>query len=157
MTAVGPQFARFARFSLTGVLGAALQVILFDLLMKCFRLPEVAATPIAVEMVIWNNFFWHERFTWRDRKSVGFRQRAIRLLRFHATNGLVSLAGNALLTYCLVQLFKAPALPSTLAAIAVCAPVNFFLADRWVYGNNCRADPPVCSRPPGRLFAGSAD
>jgi putative flippase GtrA len=110
-----------------------------------------------VEVVLWHNFFWHERFTWRDRGFTGFRQRAIRLYRFHATNGLVSLAGNTLLIYGLVQLLKAPALPSTLAAIATCAPVNFFLADRWVYRNNCRADPRVRSRPPGRLFAGSAD
>jgi len=134
MTAVGRQCARFARFSLAGALGAVLQVILFDLLMKCFHLPGFAATLIAVEVVLCNNFFWHERFTWRDRRVVGLRQRATRLWRFHAANGLVSVAGNTVLTYLFVEQLKAPAVPSAVAAIAVCAPVNFLLANRWVYG-----------------------
>jgi len=38
------------------------------------------------------------------------------------------------LTYCLVDLLKAPVAPSALAAIACCAPANFLVADRWVYG-----------------------
>ncbi|SPE37627.1 GtrA family protein [Candidatus Sulfopaludibacter sp. SbA6] len=139
MTGAGRQCVRFGRFSLTGVLGAALQVMLFALLMKCFHLPGVAATPIAVEMVLLNNYFWHERFTWRDRGCVGLRHRAIRLWRFHAANGLVSLAGNTVLTYCMVQKLKAPALPSAVAAIAVCAPINFLVADRWVFGATKRS------------------
>lgn len=133
MTGTLRQCARFARFSLAGVLGGALQVLLFDLLIKCVHLPGVAATPIAVELVLLNNFFWHERFTWRDRDPAGTLQRAVRLWRFHAGNALVSLAGNTGLTYVLVELLKAPVLPSAAAAIAVCAPINFLLADRWVY------------------------
>jgi putative flippase GtrA len=115
------------------MIGAVVQMVIFDVLMKCVHLPGVAAAPIAVEMALLNNFLWHERFTWRDRGVVGFRQRAMRLWRFHAANGLVSLTGNTVLTYLLVQQLKAPALPSVMAAIAVCAPVNFLMADRWVY------------------------
>jgi putative flippase GtrA len=140
MTGDGRQCARFARFGLVGILGAALQIVLFDLLMKCLHLPGAAAAPIAVEMVLLNNFFWHERFTWRDRESAGLRQRAIRLWRFHAGNGVVSLAGNALLVYCLVQLIEVPALPSQVMAIVLCAPVNFLVADRWVYTQSEAAD-----------------
>ena len=124
---------RFGKFSLTGALGAALQVILFDLLMKRFHLPGTAAAPIAVEMVLLHNFFWHERFTWRDRGSRGLSQRAARLWRFHVANGLVSLGGNTALIYLLVHQLKMPALPSAVAAIALCSPLNFLLADRWVY------------------------
>jgi putative flippase GtrA len=128
------QCLRFGRFSLVGVLGAALQVILFDLLTKGFRLPVAAAAPLAVEIVLLHNFFWHERFTWRDRGSTGVGRRLIRLWRFHTANGLVSLAGNTALVYCLVQLLKAPALPSVVAAIAVCTPLNYLVANCWVYG-----------------------
>jgi len=133
MTGGGRPGARFGKFSLVGLAGAALQVILFDLLRRGCHLPGAAATSIAVEMVVMNNFFWHERFTWRDRGRMGLRQRALRLWRFHAGNGLFSLAGNTLLVYGLVEMFKAPALPSAVAAIALCAPVNFWIADRWVY------------------------
>ena len=124
---------RFGKFNAVGVLGAALQVLLVHVLMERLHLPGVAATPIAVELVVLHNFFWHERFTWRDRDPAGTLQRAVRLWRFHAGNALVSLAGNTGLTYVLVELLKAPVLPSAAAAIAVCAPINFLLADRWVY------------------------
>jgi putative flippase GtrA len=125
--------ARFGRFNLVGALGAGLQILVFYLLMKYFRVPAAAATPVAVEIVVLHNFFWHERFTWRDRRPGCFRQRSTRLWRFHVSNGLISLAGNTVLTYCLVEQLKTAALPAAVVAIAICAPVSFLLADRWVY------------------------
>lgn len=129
----GQACVRFGRFNLIGALGAGLQIFLFYLLLKYFRAPEAVATPIAVEIVVLHNFFWHERFTWRDRRPRGLRQRVVRLWRFQVSNGLISLVGNTGLTYCLVQQLKSPALPAVVTAIAICAPVNFLLADRWVY------------------------
>ena len=123
---------RFGRFNLVGLMGAALQLVLFDLLMERFGMPGIAAAPIAVETVVLHNFFWHERFTWRDQGTRG-RQRAIRLWRFHASNGLISLGGNTVLTYCLSHQLKAPPLASAVIAIAVCWPINFLVADCWVY------------------------
>ena len=127
---------RFGKFNLVGLMGAAVQVLLLDLLVKQFRLSPAAAMPAAVEMAVLHNFLWHERFTWRDREPAGLRQRAIRLGRFHAANGLVSLGGNTLILYLLVEVLGAPALPSALAAIALCAPLNYLVADRWVYGQS---------------------
>jgi len=132
MTTAGRWFMRLGRFSAVGALGAALQVTLFDLLIRCFHLPGLAAAPIAVEVVLLHNFFWHDRFTWSDRAAVG-RQKAVRLWRFHVGNGVVSLAGNTILAYWLVQQLKVPELSSAIVAIAVCAPVNFLVSDRWVY------------------------
>src|SRR5215472_11394711 len=114
--------ARFGRFNLVGALGAGLQILLFYLLMKYFRMPEAAATPIAVEIVVLHNFFCHERFTWRDRRPGCFRRTSTRLWRFHISNGLISLLGNTLLTYCLMEWLQSPALPAAFASIAICAP-----------------------------------
>jgi putative flippase GtrA len=116
------------------MLGAGLQLLLFDLFLKYFQTPEVVATPIAVEIVVLHNFFWHERFTWRDQKPGGLRDKIFRMWRFHAGNGLISLVGNTALTDCLVQQLRSPALLAAVAAIAICAPINFLVADRWVYG-----------------------
>lgn len=121
---------RFGKFALVGTLGAAMQLVVFALLVRFFHLPGVAAAPVAVEIVVLHNFCWHERFTWRDRI---LRHRAARLCRFHVTNGAVSLAGNTALIYLLVHRFGSPPLPAAVAAIALCAPANFALADRWVY------------------------
>jgi dolichol-phosphate mannosyltransferase len=133
MTAGSGPSRRFGKFALVGAVGAAFQVVLFRLLVELFDLPQVWAAPIAVEIVLLHNFLWHERFTWRDRGSGGIRQRTSRLWWFHVTNGLLSLGGNTALIYVLVQELKAPALPSAVAAIALCAPANFLLADRCVY------------------------
>ncbi|HUB82066.1 MAG TPA: GtrA family protein [Bryobacteraceae bacterium] len=124
---------RFGVFSLVGAVGAVLQVALFGLFAKGLRLPPPAAMAIAVELVVLHNFLWHERFTWRDRGIRGFRHRAGRLCRFHIANGAVSLAGNTLLAWWLVQILRFPAWWSAALAVAVCAPVNFLAADRWVY------------------------
>lgn len=122
---------RFGKFNLVGLIGAVLQIALLTLLTRYAGLASVAATPIAVEAAILHNFVWHERFTWRDR--VGGSRVWTRLLRFHAANGIVSLGGNTVLMYGFVNLCGLPAAMSAIAAIGICALVNFRLADRWVY------------------------
>jgi putative flippase GtrA len=133
MSEAGRECAQFGKFNLVGLIGAALQLVLLHLLVTSFHLPEVAAAPIAVETVVLHNFVCHERFTWRDQDRVGIRQRSGRLWRFHLSNGLISIAGNTVLISVLVERFNAPAVASAAAAIALCAPVNFLVADLWVY------------------------
>ena len=127
------QWLRFGRFNLVGLAGAAVQLLAFSLLMRASRLHPAVAAPLAVEIAVLHNFFWHARFTWRDREPAGWRQTAVRFWRFHAANGVVSVLGNMAATYCLVEWFGVPAPPAAILAIAVCMPANFLLADRWVY------------------------
>ena len=124
---------RFGRFSLVGFMGAVLQLMLMSLLLRYFGGLSIAATPVAVEITILHNFFWHERFTWSDRGPTSSRRIARRLWRFHASNGLISLAGNTILMYGLVERLNAPALPTAMGAIVLCSLANFLVADRWVY------------------------
>ncbi|HEX3682542.1 MAG TPA: GtrA family protein [Bryobacteraceae bacterium] len=124
---------RFLRFSLIGLLGAALQLSSLHLMSKRFHLRDLLAAPLAVELALLHNFAWHERFTWSDRSLTSLSQRAVRLWRFHLANGLLSLLGNTVVMYCLVDRLKAPVLPAAAAAIALCALANFLLADRWVF------------------------
>lgn len=136
MNIAARQWLRFGKFNLVGLLGAALQLLLLYLMTKYLRMSAVAATALAVEIAVLHNFLWHERFTWRDRRLKTIRQRTARLWRFHAGNGLISLAANSLLTYCLVERLKAPVLPSAIGAIALCSVANFLVADHWVYATN---------------------
>jgi putative flippase GtrA len=116
-------------------MGALLQLTLVSLLTKYFGLLSTAATLVAVEVevTILHNFVWHERFAWSNRGPRSSRQLALRLWRFHAGNGLVSLAGNTILMYSLVERLKAPVLPAAMGAIVLCFLANFLIADRWVY------------------------
>jgi putative flippase GtrA len=124
---------RFGRFSLVGFIGAVLQLTLVSLLTTYFGVLSAAATLVAVEITILHNFAWHERFTWGNRGLKSSRQLVLRLWRFHAGNGLVSLAGNTILMYCLVERLKAPILPAAMGAIVICSLANFLIADRWVF------------------------
>lgn len=126
------RWARFGKFSVVGLLGAVVQVLTFDLLIKACHLPAPAAAAMAVEVAVLQNFWWHERFTWRERNRTG-SQRAGRLWRFHLSNGLVPLGANALLTGFLMQTINVPPVSAAVSAIALCAPVNFLFADRWVF------------------------
>lgn len=126
------RWARFGKFSMVGLLGAVVQVLVFDLLIKRSQMPPAVAAAIAVEIAVLHNFWWHERFTWRERKATG-SQRAARLWRFHLSNGLVPLGANALLTWFLLTKLNAPPVFAAVSAIVLCAPVNFLFADRWVF------------------------
>ncbi len=123
--------SRFLKFNGVGAMGFLLQLGLLALLLH-LRAHYLAATAIAVELTILHNFAWHERWTWRDRPATaGGRIR--RLWRFHATNGLVSLAGNLLLMRLLVGAAGLPPVLANLLAVLACALVNYAASDRFVF------------------------
>jgi putative flippase GtrA len=151
----GPLQKRFGRFSAVGLMGAVIQLLLLYFATKEFGLPSVAAMPVAAEIALLHNFIWHERFTWRDRgllratPGLGDRNQesedrrtaarssagdiAWRLWRFHIASGLVSLGGNTVAMYFLVERLEVPAMPAAVAAMVLCSVVNFLATDRWVY------------------------
>lgn len=108
MTGVAVQLAALQLFTWTGV-------------------HYMAATPLAVECAILYNYFWHVRWTWKEREGQGS------LWRFHLANGLISVLGNLLLMKLLYGWLAWPLLPANLAAIAITSMVNFFAGDRWVF------------------------
>jgi putative flippase GtrA len=130
---------RFLRFNGVGLLGFALQLGVLAVLMR-LGVHYLAATALAVELAVLHNFAWHERWTWRDRAagprgpstSLGAGRRS-RLWRFHASNGLISLAGNLLLMRLLVGLLGLSAVPANLLSVLFCSVVNFTASDRFVF------------------------
>ena len=87
---------------------------------------------MAVELAVLHNFFWHQRWTWRDRPSRGPAESWRRLARFHAANGLVSLAGNVLITTALVQAGLST-IPANFVATLACSLVNYVAGDLVVF------------------------
>lgn len=122
---------RFIRFNGIGAIGFALQLGLLALLIQ-LGLHYVLATALAVEAAVLHNFLWHERWTWSDRPAVG-TARLDRLWRFHALNGLVSLAGNLVLMRLLVGACGLPPLAANACAVLACSLVNFTASDRAVF------------------------
>jgi len=124
---------RFWRFNAVGGLGFVVQLGVLALLVHA-GVHYLVATAIAVESALLHNFAWHERWTWRDRPATG-QTRVARLLRFHALNGAVSLAGNIALMRLFVGALHMPPLPANLLAVLTCAAVNYIGADRAVFSN----------------------
>src|SRR5438067_13305967 len=112
----------FIRFNVVGVIGFALQSgALFILTHGAYPVGYLAATAVAVELAVLNNFVWHQRWTWSDRPSTTKKQTLRRLARFNITTGLVSIAGNLLLMNLLVGRFRLPIAPANVASAATCS------------------------------------
>ena len=80
-----------------------------------------------IEITLLHNFVWHLHYTWRDRRdgSAVLRQ----LVRFHLSNGLVSMVGNLALMRVLVHGAGLPVLVANGIAILCCSVANFCLGD----------------------------
>ncbi len=119
------------KFNVVGVVGFALQSgALFVLTRAAPGFGYLAATAVAVELAVLNNFVWHQRWTWKDRPSATKSETVRRLVKFNLTTGLVSLVGNLFLMGLLVGRLGLPVVPANVVSVAACSVVSFFLADR---------------------------
>ncbi len=84
---------RWGKFNLVGAAGMVVQLALLALFNCLAPGHYLLATAAAIEITLLHNFAWHVRYTWRDRRDRSAL--ALRLLRFHLSNGLVSLIGNS--------------------------------------------------------------
>jgi putative flippase GtrA len=124
--------SRWLAFNAVGLSGVLVQLSVLAALTRGAGLDVPVATLLAVEAAVLHNFFWHQRWTWRDRPAAGRREAAGRLLRFQAANGLVSLAGNIAITSWLATLGIEPVLANLLAVIA-CSLINFAAGELLVF------------------------
>jgi putative flippase GtrA len=91
----------------------------------------LVASAVAIELAVLHNFVWHVHYTWRERRDGS----AVlpRLLRFHLSNGLVSMVGNLVLMRVLVHEVGLPVLVANGIAILCCSILNFCLGDLWAF------------------------
>jgi putative flippase GtrA len=119
------------------VLGFALQsVALFALTHTAYSISYLAATAVAVELAVLNNFVWHQRWTWSDRPSTTRTGTLRRLVKFNVTTGLVSMVGNLVLMSIFVGRLQLPVAPANVLTVASCSILSFFLADRIAFECN---------------------
>ena len=123
--------ARWLKFNLVGALGMLVQLAALACFNRLAPGHYLASTIAAIELTLLHNFFWHLRYTWRDR-GAGLSI-LTQLLRFHLSNGLVSLAGNLVLMRLLVGEAHMPVLAANVIAILCCSLLNFCLGDSWVF------------------------
>ncbi|MGE3507605.1 MAG: GtrA family protein [Vicinamibacterales bacterium] len=122
--------SRLRAFLIVGALGFMVQLAVLSVLIDG-GIPLVVSTALAVEAAVLHNFVWHERWTWRDRRGIESRVR--RLVRFHSSTALISIAGNVALTWLFVSLLHLPPIAANALAVVAASGANFLAADRWVF------------------------
>ncbi len=124
---------RWLKFNTVGAIGIAVQLAALAFLTRVLGVNYLVATGCAVETAVLHNFLWHERFTWKDRSGGGRRALAVRLIRFHAGNGFVSIVGNLLLMRFLVGTLHWRVLVANAVSIAACSLLNFAAGEWFVF------------------------
>jgi putative flippase GtrA len=134
---------RWATFNVVGVMGVAVQLGVMAGLVRSGGLNYLVATTLAVEAAVLHNFFWHQRWTWRDRPASTPREIAVRFASFHLANGAISLVGNIALMAALTGVLRLDPIVASAVAIACCSLINFAAGTTFVF----RAAAPGPARP----------
>ncbi len=134
--------ARWLRFNLVGAMGMVLQLVSLAAMNRSLPGHYLYTSAIALELTLLHNFAWHVHYTWRDR--IRDRRRSFlmmtQLVRFHLSNGLVSILGNLLLMRILVRTVRMPVVAANGAAILCCSMVNYFVSHRWTFASGVEKD-----------------
>jgi len=135
-------FIRWGKFNLVGAMGMVVQLASLALFNHWAPVHYMIASAAAVEITLLHNFVWHLRYTWRDRRdgsALPAPALLVPLMRFHLSNGLVSMLGNLALMRILVVEARLPVLASNAIAILCCSMVNFGLGDHWAFATRAQA------------------
>jgi putative flippase GtrA len=130
-------FIRWGKFNLVGAVGMVVQLAALALFNRWFAGHYLVASAAALEITLLHNFVAHLHYTWRDRR----RNSALlaQLVRFHLSNGLVSMLGNLAMMRLLVGVAHLPLLASNIIAILCCSILNFCLGNNWAFAENTQA------------------
>jgi putative flippase GtrA len=124
-------FIRWLKFNLVGAMGMAVQLAALALFNRLWAGRYLYASAAAVELALLHNFVWHLHYTWSDRRDGSLLLG--QLVRFHLSNGLVSMLGNLALMRMLVHDARMPLLAANGIAILCCSVINFCLGDSWAF------------------------
>ncbi len=131
------EFIRWCKFNVVGAMGMAVQLGSLALLNRVTGGRYLLATVVALELTLVHNFVWHLHYSWRDRRDRSALAR--QFLRFHLSNGLVSMAGNLALMPVLVHGARIPVVASNAIAILCCSILNFCLGSNWTFASRVEA------------------
>ena len=124
-------FIRWSKFNLVGAVGMIVQLAALALFNRCFAGHYLLASAAALELTLLHNFIAHLHYTWSDRRDNSAL--LAQLVRFHLSNGLVSMLGNLALMRLLVGVAHLPLLASNTIAILCCSILNFCLGNNWAF------------------------
>ncbi len=121
---------RLARFALVGVSGVGVNSGMLWLLYSGAGLPLPAASALAIETAIWNNFLLNDLWTFYEERQR--RPWWMRAVAFHATAAMAASINLGLLL-ALVTWAAMYYLIANLIAIGIAAAVNYSVSALWTW------------------------
>jgi putative flippase GtrA len=122
---------RLGKFNMVGVMGMGVQLLALTCFDRWFAGRYLYASAAAIELTLIHNFIWHRKYTWSGNShKVGW---VAQFVRFHLSNGLVSMLGNLALVRLFVHELRLPLLVSSTLAVICCSLVNYSFANSWVF------------------------
>lgn len=150
-----PRLSSGGRWMVVGALGFVVQVAIIRLALSCWGMPIHLATALGVMGAVFHNFWWHERWTWRDRTAGRRSTRWQRLTTFCGLSTALTVVANVALTTTLTSWLGADVAVANLLAVLVLAVGNWLVADRVIF-REATSQPdasPRATRPDTRSFA----
>ncbi len=130
---------RWGKFNLVGAIGMGVQLLALALISRLVPGHYLFATAAAIEFTLVHNFIWHLHYTWRDRRESSAV--LAQLLRFHLSNGVISMLGNLVMMRLLIQWTRLPLLVANCIAILCCSIANFLAGENWAFApKRCDCD-----------------
>ena len=144
---------RILKFGVVGLLGVAVNFVLFALLRDRLHVPDFLSKALAIEVSILHNFAWNFAWTWGDRGRT-MKTLWQRLVKYHGSTFVASFVVTIAVSYAmrwwvvgriawdpLLTRFFLPHLGQErwvayiayLIGIAAGMVANFILSDRWVF------------------------
>jgi len=124
--------ARPARFVLVGATGVGVSTGVLWLSTRGMGLPTLWGGILASVLSTFTNFLLNDRFTWRDRREMGWRAWAGRLHRYYVTTALGNLIYLGVLS-ALVHLVSLFDLLANFIAIGSGGAFNYVLHNLWTW------------------------
>lgn len=118
------------KFAAVGALGAVANCGILWWLMQRHGWHYLAAAPLAIELSIVHNFFWHDRWTFKDRRRLSPWR--LRFLRYQWA-ALAGLGVNWLILAVGVEGLGWPVLAANLCGIAGGTVLNFSISKLWAW------------------------
>jgi putative flippase GtrA len=138
---------RWGFFNAVGLAGFVVQLGIIAILTRLGGWHYLAATAVAMQIVIAQNYVAHSRWTWADRPARTARERLVRPLRYQGAKTL-SLGVNVTLTALFVARAGLPPEAANALAVAACALLNYVAADRLIFtaADGTAPEPPPVPR-----------
>jgi len=123
---------RFISFTFVGVSGIVVNSAILYYAKEYLYVPIPIASIIAIQIAIFNNFFWNHRFTWTDREMKSFQAIRTGLIRFTLVSWIAG-GLNWIILLLLHHYVGIYYMIANLIAILIASILNYFLNDLWTF------------------------